>query len=782
MQKFTSVVSVMLKIGLAIAVLLLPSAFCSEDSGQSVDIKGVSTFCGVHEADHTNWLKECAYYFKKDDFAGDDQISYISSYTFKAKPSGLCTIAFSSAFKGMQWNSSIAAVFAATDLLDTSIDEIQSQLPPLELPSIVSFPKCARDVVKLVKYANKNHLQVSIKNSEHSYSGQSSVAKSVLLNMRDYPKYSETSVVSDCDQISSDHWAYSACQLTVARGLDALVRLGGGEGNDDLYRNIESWNWQEPRTKRYDLLAGGEGTIGVGGGWMAGGGLSIGLERQWGVGIDQVLEIEMVLPSGEHVRFGPTEWEIDSHYIYPQTTKVTGYCNDNVHFDESQWRWKACTTNHNFEDLWFAVRGGGGGTWGVVLSWHYQLHPQTKQYTADFAGKAEGAIRAACSTESMTQLRAAAADAADACDPDRMMQQVAGMWTDFLVDFFYNPAALNVSTDMSNGCGYTQAWLDFFGLTKPPTGQLACFFKDAKDTFIAAWIDYVPTSKYFPPKLAALNKSLYTAVLQEEVEFCLFLGGSFARAVVGSSVGASVCQNPKRWKCTTDTVDCIRSRNVMPAAMGTSFGPIGHFVSASPSSTWLPASWSALIPASLFVEEKEFMIDFFTKYQYFANPHVLGGNVARASDGMNALHISGYRDAAIQIVLAPGAGYPEPMTYEIWTQLQTRILQHLGVSSPTTATDFPGFSEINHQFGWAVTPLRSDWSKPCPLGYTEAERRAQCLSVQETFWDSATLQRLEAIKRGVDPKNLFSVRFGVGNEEVPGAVPAEYIDGAWVEP
>ena len=38
------------------------------------------------------------------------------------------------------------------------------------------------------------------------------------------------------------------------------------------------------------------------------------------------------------------------------------------------WEWGECEDAINFEDLWFAVRGGGGGTWGVVTSLYYQLH------------------------------------------------------------------------------------------------------------------------------------------------------------------------------------------------------------------------------------------------------------------------------------------------------------------------------------------------------------------------------------------------------------------------
>ena len=70
--------------------------------------------------------------------------------------------------------------------------------------------------------------------------------------------------------------------------------------------------------------------------------------------------VEMVTPDGEHVRFGPTQWILDSNFIYPQTTKVSGVCNENPFVDNrNEWKWKPCKNNQYFEHLWKAVRGSG---------------------------------------------------------------------------------------------------------------------------------------------------------------------------------------------------------------------------------------------------------------------------------------------------------------------------------------------------------------------------------------------------------------------------------------
>ena len=95
--------------------------------------------------------------------------------------------------------------------------------------------------------------------------------------------------------------------------------------------------------------------------------------------MDQVLQVEMVLPNGYHVKFGPTEWEDASAkgFVVPRTKVVSGVCRSNPdEQDEEKWIWGACPEDFDidFGDLWFAVRGGGGGTWGVVTSMTLQLH------------------------------------------------------------------------------------------------------------------------------------------------------------------------------------------------------------------------------------------------------------------------------------------------------------------------------------------------------------------------------------------------------------------------
>merc|ERR1712157_553099 len=99
--------------------------------------------------------------------------------------------------------------------------------------------------------------------------------------------------------------------------------------------------------------------------------------------------------------------------------------------------------------------------------------------------------------------------------------------------------------------------------------------------------------------------------------------------------------------------------------------------------------------------------------------------------------------------------------------------EHVLKYLPTDGTEFPGFSELNHQFMWYAGPLKEDWNKACPLEIDEDERRERCMSVQETLFGTSNLKRLEDIKSRIDPLNLFRVRLGIGNTDVIPPVPKD---------
>lgn len=91
-------------------------------------------------------------------------------------------------------------------------------------------------------------------------------------SLRKFPKYSFKHIY-ECDEgreYTSLSGSDGACKLALARGKTALARVGGGQGNDDMYRSVINFNYAEPRKKHYHVLGGTEGMIGGGGGYLMG--------------------------------------------------------------------------------------------------------------------------------------------------------------------------------------------------------------------------------------------------------------------------------------------------------------------------------------------------------------------------------------------------------------------------------------------------------------------------------------------------------------------------------
>eukprot|EP00555_Chaetoceros_dichaeta_P003497 CAMPEP_0198248814 /NCGR_PEP_ID=MMETSP1447-20131203/491_1 /TAXON_ID=420782 /ORGANISM="Chaetoceros dichaeta, Strain CCMP1751" /LENGTH=733 /DNA_ID=CAMNT_0043933295 /DNA_START=60 /DNA_END=2261 /DNA_ORIENTATION=+ len=272
---------------------------------------------------------------------------------------------------------------ASFDPSNTDSDVQDPSNPSLNLPAMVLFPVVASDVVAAIQFAKEHGLEISVKNSGHSYTGASSKKNTLHVNMNRYTQYATTSI-TDCDAsimgnaIAGRDLSDQPCHLSFAKKKSATIRVGGGENWDKAYRAVLAAN-QIGEEYKYHVLGGAAGTVSPMGWTFLGGLGGTTAGRLYGLGVDQVLQIEMVLPNGYHVKFGPTEWEDASAegFIVPRTTGVSGLCRRNPEEQvEGKWKWGSCPDHVgiNFGDLWFAVRGGGGGTWGVVTSIYLQLH------------------------------------------------------------------------------------------------------------------------------------------------------------------------------------------------------------------------------------------------------------------------------------------------------------------------------------------------------------------------------------------------------------------------
>lgn len=147
----------------------------------------------------------------------------------------------------------------------------------------------------------------------------------------------------------------------------------------------------------------------------------------------------------------------------PKTLAVTGLCNaEPFETDESKWVWEDCPEEIPFDDLWFAVRGGGGGSWGIVTSIYLQLH------------------------EYMPLERVSMKYSA--CVADELDDDQAYAWSfvaqTFEIKFLLDPASINVAEADSNACGW-------------PMGDNAfnCYGDGSGVRFNEAWKTYLSDNR-----------------------------------------------------------------------------------------------------------------------------------------------------------------------------------------------------------------------------------------------------------------------------------------------
>ncbi|KAF9465354.1 hypothetical protein BDZ94DRAFT_1254349 [Collybia nuda] len=191
----------------------------------------------------------------------------------------------------------------------TNPHDISPTLPPHKcrtgsIPSYFIDVRSPRDVSAAFVFSKRTKIPLVVKNTGHDYKGRSSAPHSLAL------------------------WTHNLKNITynpkfVAEGCAKAtsspgVTVGAGVQWGEAYAFAEANN--------ITVVGGSDRTVGVAGGWLQGGGHGA-LSNTMGLGVDRVLQFKVVTPDG--------------HY------RVANACQN--------------------KDLFFALRGGGGGTFGVVL-------------------------------------------------------------------------------------------------------------------------------------------------------------------------------------------------------------------------------------------------------------------------------------------------------------------------------------------------------------------------------------------------------------------------------
>lgn len=180
------------------------------------------------------------------------------------------------------------------------------------------------DIIAAFDLARQYKIPLSIKNSGHDYMTRNSQKGSLTLWMHSLHNmtYHESFTPEGCSAEETDHLYGTA------------LTIGTGVSSDDatVFATVHNST----------LLVGSSPTVAVSGGWVLGAGHSV-LSPVYGLGIDRVVQFTIVTPDG--------------------TLRKANACR-NI-------------------DLFWALRGGGGGTFGVVLDATHRVEPVMPVAVAD---------------------------------------------------------------------------------------------------------------------------------------------------------------------------------------------------------------------------------------------------------------------------------------------------------------------------------------------------------------------------------------------------------------
>ncbi|KAG9120562.1 hypothetical protein FRC07_003898, partial [Ceratobasidium sp. 392] len=170
----------------------------------------------------------------------------------------------------------------------------------------------ASDISKAVKFAAKHKIKLVVKNTGHDYLGRASGKGSLSIWMRQLKGINFT-----------DSFVADGCKKE--SGVPS-IKLGAAEQWRDVYKAADEHN--------VTVAGGASNRVGAAGGWLQGGGHGP-LGSLYGMGVENVLQFTVVKANGEVVKAN------------------------------------ACQN----KDLFWALRGGGPGTYGIVLDVAYRTHP-----------------------------------------------------------------------------------------------------------------------------------------------------------------------------------------------------------------------------------------------------------------------------------------------------------------------------------------------------------------------------------------------------------------------
>jgi FAD/FMN-containing dehydrogenase len=180
-------------------------------------------------------------------------------------------------------------------------------------------------IAATLKFAKTHNIRISVKNTGHDFYGRSSVPNTLAIWTKNLDSL-----------IFHSNFTAQGCPTSSSQNVG---ELGAGVVAGDAYRFFDNHGM--------DIMGGYEESVGVAGGFAQGGGVGS-FTTTYGLMADNAVEFEVVTADGE--------------------LRVINQCND--------------------PDLFWAMRGGGGGTYAVLTKYRVQLYPSlpihTYTFTANF--------------------------------------------------------------------------------------------------------------------------------------------------------------------------------------------------------------------------------------------------------------------------------------------------------------------------------------------------------------------------------------------------------------
>lgn len=212
------------------------------------------------------------------------------------------------------------------------------------LSSLYVDAREASDVVTAVNFARTHNIRISVKNTGHDYFGRSASPNTLAIWTHNLNSMSY-------------YENFSASNCPAANGQN-IGEIGAGTQASDAYTYFTGYNM--------DITGGNEGSVGLAGGFGQGGGHGV-FGPSYGLMVDNAVEFDVVTADGQF--------------------RTINQCND--------------------PELFWAMRGGGGGSFAILINYRMQLYPAVKinvfSFTANFTQNGTESINWRVLEEVLTQ-------------------------------------------------------------------------------------------------------------------------------------------------------------------------------------------------------------------------------------------------------------------------------------------------------------------------------------------------------------------------------------------